>query len=205
MDLNLRGRLALVTGSTRGLGKAIAEALAKEGVEVIINGRNEKTVTRTMKEISDKYRVQTWACPVDVTDNEKIKIFFELGPIAAIGKLDILVNNAGQLEKFGDFTELSDEDWMSCYNLTCMSAVRFIRSSLPFLAASTRGRIINISSLSSHQPGNFNQHYTAAKAALNTLTKQLATKLGKDNILVNAIRPSTLDGGIWKQNVADRA
>ena len=142
---------------------------------------------------------------MNFADYDKIKSFFELGPVAAIGKLDILVNNAGHLEKFGDFTDLSDEDWLSCYNLTFMSAVRFIRASLPYLTASKQGRIINISSLSSHQPGNFNPHYVSFKAALNILTKQLATKLGNANILVNAICPSTLDGGIWRQNVADRA
>lgn len=85
MDLGLKGRLALVTGSTRGLGKAIAMALTQEGVEVIINGRREESVIKTAKEIADKYKVQTWTCPVDVTDIHQIKTFFELGPVAAIG------------------------------------------------------------------------------------------------------------------------
>lgn len=205
MDLNLKGRLALVTGSTRGLGKAIVMALAQEGVEVIINGRHEKTVLGTMKEISNKYQVQTWACPVDATDNNAIKTFFELGPVAAKGCLDILVNNVGNIEKFGEFTDLEDEDWLRCYNLTFMSAVRFIRAAIPHLEQSEHGRIINISSLPAHQPGNFNHHYATAKAALNTLTKQLASSLGSRNILVNAICPSTFEDGGWQQNIQDRA
>src|SRR3989344_2773957 len=100
MDLGLKGRLALVTGSTRGLGKVIAMALAQEGAEVIINGRHHESILKTMKEISDRYHVQTWACPVDVTNNKAVEIFFKLGPVATKGSLDILVNNVGNIEKF---------------------------------------------------------------------------------------------------------
>lgn len=202
MNMGLNGRLALITGSTRGLGKAIAMALAQEGVEVIINGRHEKSVLKTMKEISDKYRVQTWACPIDVTDGQAIKTFFQLGPIAAKGSLDILVNNVGNIEKFGSFTELKDEDWLRCYDLTFMSAVRFIREALPFLTASGNGRIINISSLISHQPGKNFPQYAPAKAALNLLTKYLANNLGDRNILANTICPTNVD---WEEMSKDRA
>ena len=202
MDLNLGGRLALVTGSTRGLGKSIAIALAQEGAEVIINGRCEESVLRTMREISDKYRVQTWACPVDVTDSRAIQTFFKFGPIAAKGSLDILVNNVGNIEKFGSFTDLKDEDWFRCYDLTFMSAVRFTRESLPFLTASGHGKVINISSLISHQPGNNFPHYAPAKAALNNLTKYLANILGDRNILVNAICPTNVN---WEEMSKDRA
>lgn len=202
MDLGLKSRLALITGSTRGLGKAIAEALAREGVEIIINGRNEETVQKTMKEISDKYNVQTWACPVDVTNRKAIKTFFEFGPIAAKGSLDILVNNVGNIEIFRSFTELEDEDWLRCYDLTFMSAVRFIREALPYLTASGKGRIINISSLISHQPGKNFPQYAPAKAALNLLTKYLANNLGSRNILVNAVCPTNID---WEEMSKNRA
>lgn len=205
LNLNLKGRLALVTGSTRGLGKAIAMALAQEGAGVIINGRGRETVLKTMEEISNKCDVKTWSCFVDVTDGGAIKNFFRVGRMAAKGKLDILINNAGNLEKFGSFAELNDLDWAHCFALTFMSAVRFIREALPFLERSGHGRIINISSLTSHQPGYFNPHYSAAKAALNNLTKHLANTLGEKNILVNAICPSTLAGGGWNQNIKNRA
>lgn len=206
MDLGLKNRLALVTGSTHGLGKAIAVALAREGAEVIINGRHEETILKTRVEISDKYRVKTWACQADVTDAKAIKDFFQFGPVATQGRLDILVNNVGHLEKFGSFLDLSDADWMRCYDLVCMSAVRLIREALPFLTASGHGRIINISSLPSHQTGSYNPHYSAAKSSVNNLTKHLANVLGSKNILVNAICPSSLDGGgSWERSIADRA
>lgn len=202
MDLGLKGRLALVTGSTRGLGKEIAVALAREGVEIIINGRNEESVRKTMREISGEYQVQTWACPVDVTDDKAIKTFFLFGPVSVRGSLDILVNNVGNIKKFGSFAELEDEDWFRCYNLTFMSAVRFIREALPFLTRSGNGRIINISSLISHQPGKNFPHYAPAKAALNLLTKQLAGNLGNRKILVNAICPANVE---WEEMSKDRA
>ncbi len=200
MDLNLKGRLALVTGSTRGLGKAIAVALAREGVEVIINGRHGEAILKTMREISDNHHVQTWACPVDVTDNEAIKTFFEFGPVAAKGKLDILVNNVGNIEKFGRFDDFSDKEWMRCYDLTFMSAVRFIRAAIPILAASDKGRIINISSIISLEPSQFHHPYVAAKAAINAFTKQMAIELASKDILVNAICLPSLDGDGWGKN-----
>lgn len=203
MDLNLKGRVALVTGSTRGIGRAIAEALATEGADVIINGRWSKTVGNVAYEIEHKFnhKIRTYQCACDVTDSGRIKDFFR-EKMPTIGKLDILVNNVGNIEKFGSFTELEDEDWLRCYNLTFMSAVRFIRESLPFLTASGSGRIINISSLISHQPGKNFPHYGPAKAALNNLTKYLANNLGNRNILVNAICPSNVD---WKEMSKERA
>jgi len=204
MDMGLSGRLALVTGSTQGLGKAIAIALAQEGAEVIVNGRHKESILKTMGEISDRYRVQTWACPIDVSDNEAIKTFFKLGPIAARGSLDILVNNVGNIEKFASFTELTDEDWMRCYELTFMSVVRFTREALPFLIASNNGRVVNISSIISQQPGSFPQ-YSASKAAVENLTKYLANIYGSKNVRVNGVRASALKSGAWELIVKDRA
>ena len=94
---------------------------------------------------------------------------------------------------------------MRMYELGFMSTVRFTRESLPYLRHSDQARIINIASLSAHQPGIFNPHYSAAKAALLNLTKHLANYLGKDKITVNTVCPSTLDGGGWHQNIIDRA
>lgn len=211
MDLGLGlkdvRRVALITGSTRGLGKAIAVALAKEKVEVIINGRSEESVLKTTKEISERYKVQTWACPIDATDSKAINDFFRFGPIAAKSSLDILVNNVGNIEKFGGFEDLNELDWQRSFDLTFMGAVRFTYASLPYLKRSDQARIINISSLSGRQPSvsGLNPHYGFAKAGLINLTKNLANDLGRYGITVNAICPSTLAGGGWDNNVRDRA
>ncbi len=203
MNKNLSRRLALVTGSSRGLGKAIAVTLAMEGADVIINGRNHENVDQTVREFK-RYHPYTLACYADATKPQEIKDFFHANSIW-INKLDILVNNVGNIEKFGGFEDLDEEDWQRSFDLTLMSAVRFIKASLPCLRKSNQARIINISSLPAHQPGYFNPHYSAAKAAMLNLTKHLANSLGKDRILVNAICPSTLDGGGWDQNIKDRA
>jgi len=201
----LKGRLALVTGSTAGLGKAVATALAREGAEVIINGRHKKTVLETMKEISDKYRVRTWACPVDVTDNQAIMKFFKDRPIAVRGSLDILVNNVGNIKKLGKLSDFTDEEWLKCYDVTFMSVLRFTRAAIGPLSASGHGRIINISSLASLQPGRHHHPYVAAKAAVNVFTKQTANDLASKNILVNAICPSTLYVENWPEKIKNYA
>lgn len=204
MDLNLKGRLALVTGSSRGLGKAIAMALAMEGADVIINGRNREKLNQTALEIGLKSNTNIHNCCVDTTKVDEINKFFEENS-RWLTKLDILVNNTGNLEKFGLFFDLKDEDWLKQYELTCLSVVRFSRIAYPYLKDSGHGRIINIGSLPAHQPGVANHHYAAAKAALLPLTKMMANQFAKDNILVNIICPSTLLGGGWVENVKRKA
>lgn len=208
MCSSLKGRLALVTGSTRGLGKAIVEALAAEGADVIINGRWSKTVGNVAYEIEHKFNhnIHAYQCVCDATDSKKIKAFFT-EKISQIGRLDILVNNVGNIEKFGKFEDLNEEDWQRSFDLICMSAVRFSYGSLPYLKRSDQARIINISALSGHQPSftGINPHYGLAKAGMLNLSKNMANDFGRYGITVNAICLSTLTGGGWEQNIKDRA
>lgn len=204
MDLNLKDRVALVTGASHGIGKAIAWELAKEGVEVVICGRDHSRLMDTKLEIFDAQKRKIHAIYVDATDFYQVKQL--LGLVESLtGCLDILVNNVGGAEKFGDFFSLTDEDWELAWKLNFMSMVWFSREAVPLLRKSSQARIINISSLPAHQPGFFNPHYSSAKAAMLNLNKYLANTLAKDSILVNAICPSTLKGGGWDKNVRDRA
>jgi len=111
------------------------------------------------------------------------------------------------IEKFGKFEDLNEEDWQKSFDLTFMSAVRFIRGSLPYLKKSGQARIINIASLSAHQPSfpGLNLHYGMAKAGMVNLTKNLANDFGRYGVTVNAVCPSTLAGGGWDQNIKNRA
>ena len=204
MDLELKGRTALITGSSSGLGKAIALALAQEGADVIINGRNRETINNTATEIGIKSNTNIHSCHVDATDPEGIKNFFRTNGFW-LKKLDILVNNVGNLEKFGNFSNLEDKDWMRSYELTFMSMVRFTREALPLLKKSPGASILNIGSLVSHQPGKFNHHYVAAKAAILAVSKQMANEFGAFGIRVNVVCPSTIKDGGWIRNVQDRA
>lgn len=204
MELNLSARTALVTGATKGLGRHIAISLAKEGVNIILNGRNKTEVDSVIREIKSKSKVKAFACYADATKEKEINDFFSAA-MPHIGRLDILVNNVGNLEKFGTLFNLDDRDWIRSFELTFMSMIRFSLRAYPWLKKSRHGRIVNIGSVPAHQPGQANPHYAAAKGAILTATKQMATEFAKDQILVNVVCPSTLDGGGWEKNIARRA
>lgn len=204
MNLGLEGRTALITGSSRGIGRAIAIGLAQEGANVVICGRNYNELLALEEKIIGEYNVVVGSYEVDATNPESIEKMFQ-GVERDIGSIDILVNNIGNLEKSGGFDDLEDDDWIRMYDLGFMSAVRFTRTVLPWLKRSDQARIVNIASIPAHQPGSFNPHYSTTKAALLNLTKHLANNLAKDSILVNAICPSTIMGGGWDTNVKNRA
>lgn len=199
MIISLKGQTALVTGGSHGIGLSIADALAKTGARVIICGRNSKRLLRAQSTLLEN-GLHVSVVPCDVTNISEVR-----GMFSAIKVLDILVNNAGGAEKFGSFFDLEDKDWHNAWMLNFMSAVNCSREAVPLLQQSTQPRIVNIASVSAHQPGAFNPHYSAAKAALLNLSKHLANILAKNKILVNAICPSTLKGGGWYHNVRDRA
>lgn len=170
------------------MGKEIALSLAREGIEVVVCGRNKKYVKNSL----------------DATNPSEVKEFFKK-VIAKIGHLDILVNQIGGVKKFGNFLDLTNEDWQDSWNLNLMTAVNFSREAIPWLKKSKNARIINISTIPAHQPGQFNPHYSASKAALLNLSKYLSNFLAKDNILVNTICPGTLFGGSWEEKVRDKS
>ena len=204
MDLQLRGRTVLVTGASHGIGKAIAGAFAQEGARVIMCARNKVHLMNTWIDMKSYAGVIVYGVQVDVTKPEEVTRLFA-DSIRIYGGLDILVNNVGGAEQFGDFLSLSDEDWQRAYELNFMSVVRMCRGAIPWLKKSDYARIVNISSLPARQPGRSNPHYSAAKAAVENLTKYLGNFLAEDNILVNAVAPSTIKGGGWERNVVDRA
>ena len=201
----LQDRIALVTGSSSGVGADIARELANQGASIIVNGRYRQRVSDMQRELEQTYNIQTYPCVADVTYDDSVRSAIRLIFRDQLGHLDILVNNAGGQEKFGTFFDLTDDDWIRSYELNCMSAVRFSRHALPWLQKSKFPRIINISSLSTRQIGNFNPHYGCAKVAMDFLTKYLARQLAPWQILVNTVGTSTLDGGEWEQNIQDRA
>lgn len=198
-----RNKVALITGGGHGVGKAIALALARDGFDVIICGHTESHLASAEKEI-ESIGTHVHTFQVEATRPEDVKkLFSEV--VKKMGGLDVLVNNVGRVERFGGFSDLSDDDWRGAYELNFMSAVYFTREALPWLKKSKAARIINIASVPARQPGFFNPHYSAAKAALVNLSKHLANTLAKDKVLVNTICPGALKGGIWERNVSDKA
>ncbi len=201
----LQDRVALITGSSSGVGADIARELASQGASIIVNGRHRRKVSDMQYELERTYGVSTHSCVADGTNDESVRSALSYIFPDKLDHLDILVNNVGGLEKFGSFFDLTDEDWLRSYELNCMSAVRFSRYTVPWLQKSKFPRIINISSLSTRQVGNFNPHYGCSKVALDFFAKYLARQLAPWQILVNTIGTSTLDAGEWEQNIQDRA
>lgn len=199
MDLGLKGRVAIITGGSKGIGGAIAKSLANEGVNVVICARGKETLTAIEKEIRQSGG-KAIAVSADVTDPKSVH-----SVVAAANKefggLDILVNNAGGIDKFASFLELTDDDWLKAFKLNVMSAVHFIRCALPLLRKSHSARIINISSISGAQPGFYNPHYTTVKAAIINLSKYLANQLANDRILVNVVCAGPVHSHFWDRNI----
>lgn len=202
MELGLKGKVVVVTGSSKGIGRSIAEAFAREGTQVVINSRNGKELDETAAEMRAS-GATVHAVASDVTEAEGAKRPVEEA-VRRFGTIHILVNNAGGVGRFGSFDDLTDDEWMGAFNLNVLSAVRATRAALPPMQKQKWGRIINISSESGVQPDAMMPHYNASKSALNSLTKSLSKAYGKDGILVNTVSPAfirtpLLDGMLGEQ------
>ncbi len=188
MELGLKGKVALVTGSSMGIGRSIAVALAREGVQVAINSRHANELESAAAEIRAAGET-VHPVVADVTAAEDVKRMVD-ETVRRFGTIHILVNNAGGAGRFGSFDDLTDDEWLGAFNLNVLSAVRATRAALPHMQKQKWGRIINISSESGVQPDPMMPHYNASKSALNSLTKSLSKAYGKDGILVNTVSPA---------------
>jgi 3-oxoacyl-[acyl-carrier protein] reductase len=190
MDLGLRNKIALVTASSKGLGRASAAALAQEGAKVAICARNEKVLRATADEIASTTRSEILAIPADVTRARDIEqVFKEV--ISHFGTLHILVTNAGG-PPAGRFADFDDNQWQEAFNLTMMSAVRLIRLAIPPMQTQQWGRIINITSLSVKEPTDNLILSSSIRAAVHGTAKTLASQLGQYGITVNNVMPGTI-------------
>lgn len=188
MELGLEGKVALVTGASKGIGKAIADALAAERCRVVLCARGEDDLEAAAEGIRETGG-EALAVATDMSDADAIKEL--VGKTnAAFGGADILVNNAGGTGRTLAFDELTDEDWTEVLELNILSAVRLTRAVLPGMREKRWGRVINIASESGIQPDPFMPHYNASKAALINLTKSLSKAYAADGILVNAVSPA---------------
>ena len=188
MDYGLANKVALISGSSQGIGSAVAAALAAEGCRVVVTARNVRQLAETAEAIRQAGGM-VHAVVGDATRGEDIEqVVAET--VSHFGSLHILVNNVGGVGSFAPFHELTDEDWHRVLELNVMSAVRFTRAALPHMRRQQWGRIINISSESGIQPDPEMAHYNASKAALLVLAKSLSKAYAGDNILVNSVSPA---------------
>lgn len=203
MKLGLKEKVVLVTGASKGIGKAIAVAFAAEGSRVVLNARNQQELEQAVQEIrqSGGYAL---ALAADVMSASEVQRLAQQ-TVERFGTVHVLVNNAGGAGGFASFEELSDEDWINIFNLNVLSAVRMTRALLPFMKQQKWGRIINIASESGIQPDPFMPHYNAAKAAVINLTKSLSKAYASDGILVNTVSPAFIKTPLVEHLLAAQA
>jgi len=185
MDLGLQGCRVLITGASKGLGKACAKTFADEGAKVFICARDAAQTERTAAEVG----ATGWAA-VDVANADAVQRLVA-DATAKLGGLDVLIANAGG-PPTGPFDRMTDREWDIANQLTLMSAVRLIRESLPALKASQRGRIINLTGYGVKEPMTDLCVSDAVRAAVTVMAKTIATDLAPFHITVNNVAPGPI-------------
>ena len=189
MDLGLGGRVAIVTGASRGIGLAIVRALAASDVRVIAGS------LKTSSELDELARDgQVRIAELDLSQPDAP------GRLTALAgdQIDILVNNVGSAPaRTGGFLSITDEDWQATLNLNLLAAVRATRGALPAMRAAGRGAIVSICSVNARLPDPAVLDYSAAKAALASFSKSLSKEVGPQGIRVNTISPGPVATDLW--------
>ena len=200
MELGLTGRRAVVTGGSKGLGKAIAAELLAEGAAVAICSRHADELEQTAAELraTAAHGQQLLALPCDVTDPAQVTDFVAAAT-AALGGLDILVNNAGGARP-GRFAALTDDDWHDDIEVKLFSQIRCIRAALPHLRSSAAPRVININALYARYPDPAFLASSVNRASCLSLSKALSIELGAEGILVNSVNIGFVETPQW-QNI----
>ena len=195
MDLQLNGKTALVTGGSEGIGKGIAIALAKEGVDVAICARRKEPLEAAAAEIARATNRKLVAIPADLTRDEDAKNFVEQGH-KALGRVDIMINNAGSAPG-GVIEHLSEADWAQALQLKFMGYVRCLRYVLPIMMQQGGGRVVNLIGNDGVKPSYWEIAPGAANAAGQNLTLSLAGQYGKHNISFCAVNPGPVRTERW--------
>jgi len=200
VDLRLTDKVAVVTGSSRGIGKAIATGLAAEGCRVTLCARDAEALERTAAELRAT-GAQVLAVIADVGKPEDPARVVE-ETMRAFGRIDILVNNVGGARTAGPFLETADTAWQAAVDLNVLAGVRFSRLVVPEMQKVGGGVIINISSIWGRETGG-TATYNAVKAAEISLAKSLARELAPLNIRVNSVAPGSIffPGGSWDRRL----
>lgn len=187
MDLHLRGKFALVTAASRGLGRAAAEALAAEGAAVMICSRNRKAIHAAAKEIAGNTGTRVIPVVADVSKPGDLRVL-DRRVRSEFGTLHVLVSNAGGPPR-GHLLTMSEADWKKGVNLTLMSTVRLIRAFLPSMIGQRWGRIITITSVTAKQPINDLLLSTVLRPGIHALSKVISNQHAGSDITINTVCP----------------
>jgi len=196
VDLRLAGRRALVTGGTRGLGRAIVGRLVEEGCAVALCARSADVVAQVVAELTET-GATAYGAAIDVTDEAALTRFVDASA-QRLGGLDLLVANAGGAAGGQGVADITADDWRASFDLNVVHAAVAIRAALPHLAASDAASVVVLSSISGSRPQPKPQ-YAAAKAAELSLAASLGRELGPQGVRVNSLSPGSIlfEGGSW--------
>ena len=184
-------KTVLITGGSRGIGKCIAENLARDGFNVVLNyNKSEKQAKQIKKELEEQ-GINIEICKADVSKREEVKKLVKLA-LNKFGNIDVLINNAG-IAKLQMFNDITDSDWNEMIGTNLNSVFYTIQEALPNMIHNKNGCIINISSIWGLVGASCEVAYSVSKAVIDGMTKSLAKELGPSNIRVNSIAPGVID------------
>lgn len=204
MNLNLKGRVAFVTGASRGIGRSIALALAVEGVSIGLFGRDLARCNAVAEDLwACNPDIRTAVIELDLAKPKAIKPAVEKA-LSELGRVDILVNCAGGAYR-GRLEEIPDELWESYFAIKPLGLIRMTRETIPYMKKSNQGRVINISGTRGREPQGVQVMSGPINLGTLSITKAMANEFGKDGITVNAICPGSTDTGRWTELVSVHA
>lgn len=198
MDLGIKGRTAVVTGASRGIGRETARQFLEEGARVMICGRNAETLERTRAELAQQTGGEIHAVVADMTKPADIARLIETAT-QKLGGVDILVNNAGQMYS-GRFAVMTDEGLKEQLETKLFGFLRAIRLVYPQMKAKRWGRIVNLIGGAGKEPDPYMFGSGITNSGLLNITKSLSTEFGEDNVLVNAVCPGWVATNLWQRN-----
>ncbi len=190
MDLGLAGAAVCVQGGSKGMGRAAARRFAADGARVVILARDRAGIDEAVAELDGLGAAEAWGVSMDLLDPATIDAAFsEIGD--RWGELNTLVNAAGPGSNLTTFDQIPDREWAEAFELGALSAARCTRAALPLLRAAEWARVVNVSAHSTKRQTATLAAYTAAKAAMTSISKNMSLALGPEEILVNTVSPGS--------------